>query len=79
MPVNPAGLTDALVKASLAHMAQAITMQAQDMTSQLNRQNAQRENPPVRTMADRLRDFTRMNLPIFTGSKTSEDPQEFVD
>ena len=30
-------------------------------------------------MADRLRDFMRMNLPIFTGSKTSEDPQEFVD
>ena len=30
-------------------------------------------------MADRLRDFTRMNPPIFTGSKTSEDPQEFVD
>ena len=30
-------------------------------------------------MADRLRDFTRMNPPIFTGSKTSEDPQEFID
>ena len=30
-------------------------------------------------MAERLRDFTWMNLPIFTGSKTSEDPQEFVD
>ncbi|XP_015087066.1 uncharacterized protein LOC107030212 [Solanum pennellii] len=30
-------------------------------------------------MADRLRDFTRMNPPIFIGSKTSEDPQEFLD
>ncbi|XP_069149754.1 uncharacterized protein [Solanum lycopersicum] len=30
-------------------------------------------------MADRLRDFTRMNPPIFTGAKTSEDPQEFID
>ena len=29
-------------------------------------------------MADRFRDFTRMNPSIFTGSKTSEDPQEFV-
>ena len=28
MPVNPAGLTDAEVRASLTHMAQAITMQA---------------------------------------------------
>ena len=30
-------------------------------------------------MADRLRYFTRMNPPIFTGSKTLKDPQEFVD
>ena len=30
-------------------------------------------------MADRLRDFTRMNPPVFTGAKTSEDPQEFID
>ena len=30
-------------------------------------------------MADRLRDFTRMNLPIFTRFKTSEDPKDFVD
>ena len=60
-------------------MAQAITMQAQAMTAQVKRQDVQRENPPVRSMADRLRDFTRMNPPIFTGSKTSEDPQEFID
>ena len=30
-------------------------------------------------MADRLRVFTRLNPPIFTGSKNAEDPQEFVD
>ena len=30
-------------------------------------------------MAERLRDFTRMNPPFFTGSKTSEDPHDFVD
>ena len=30
-------------------------------------------------MVDRIRDFTRMNPPIFTGSNTSEDHQEFVD
>lgn len=79
MPVNPAGLTDAEVRASLAQMAQAITMQAQAMTAQVNRQDVLRENPLVRSMADRLRDFTRMNPPIFTGAKTSEDPQEFID
>ena len=33
MLVNPARLTDAEVRASLAHMAQAITMQAQAMTA----------------------------------------------
>ena len=30
-------------------------------------------------MADRLRDFTRMNPPIFAGANTSEDPQEFIN
>ncbi|XP_015072625.1 uncharacterized protein LOC107016782 [Solanum pennellii] len=79
MPVNSARLTDAEVRASLAQMEQAITMQGQAMTDQVNRQNIQRENPPVCSMDDRLRDFTRMNPPIFTGSKTSEDPQDFVD
>ncbi|XP_027769953.1 uncharacterized protein LOC114075976 [Solanum pennellii] len=60
-------------------MAHAITMQAQDMTNQFNRQNVQRENPPVRSMANMLQDLTRMNPPIFTWSKTSEDTQEFMD
>ncbi|KAK4706354.1 hypothetical protein R3W88_034083 [Solanum pinnatisectum] len=30
-------------------------------------------------MASRLRDFTRMNPPMFFGSKVNEDPQEFVE
>ena len=30
-------------------------------------------------MEDRLRDFTRMNPPIFTEYKTSEDRHKFVD
>ncbi|XP_015064487.1 uncharacterized protein LOC107009659 [Solanum pennellii] len=59
-------------------MEQAITMKSQAMTYHVNRQNVQRENPQVLSMADRLRDFMRMNPHIFTGSKTSEDPQEFV-
>ena len=41
MPVNPAGLTDAEVRASLAQMAQAITVQAQVMTDQVKRKNVQ--------------------------------------
>ncbi|XP_015087026.1 uncharacterized protein LOC107030162 [Solanum pennellii] len=30
-------------------------------------------------MASRLRDFTRMNPPVFFGYRAHEDPQEFVD
>ena len=75
MPVYLAGLTDVEVRASLAKMTHAITMQAQDIIIQVNRKNVQRENPPVRNMADKQREFTRMNPPIFTGSKTTEDPQ----
>ena len=32
-----------------------------------------------RTMTFRLRDFVRMNPPIFIGSKVGEDAQEFID
>ena len=53
MPVNPAGLTAVEVRSSLSQMAQAITMQAQEMTVQVYRQNVQRENPPVYSMANR--------------------------
>ena len=49
------------------------------MTARVNWQNVERENSPVRSMADKLRDFTRMKPPIFRGYKSSEDPQEFVD
>ena len=75
MPVNPARLIDVVVRASLDQMEQAITMQAHAMTAQVNRQDVQRENPPARTMADRLRDFTGLNPPILIVSKTSQDPQ----
>ena len=31
------------------------------------------------TMASRLRDFTRMNLSMFFGSKADKDPKDFLD
>ena len=79
MPVDPTGLNDAEVRSSLDKMAQSITMDAKDMTALVNRKDVQRNNPLVRSKADSLRDFTRMNPPIFAGSKTSVDTQEFVD
>ena len=35
-----------------------------------------RENPPSITMVNWLRDFTRMNPPIYTGSKIAENLEE---
>ena len=66
MRVYPARLTDVEVWASLAQVAQDITMKAPSMTAKVNRQNVQRENAPVCSMADKLRDFTRTNPSIFT-------------
>ena len=54
MSVSPAGLTNAEVRESMSQMAQAITMQAQAMIAQVNRQNVERENQLVHSMADRL-------------------------
>ena len=79
MSVNPAGLTNAQVRASVDQMEKAITMDSQDLNALVNRKDVHRKNPLVRNIVDTQRDFTRMNPPIFTGAKTSEDPQEFID
>ena len=62
---------------AMTTQAQAATVQAQAMTVHANRDVAPRVHE--RTMASRFRDFTRMNPPIFYGSKVDEDPQEFLD
>ncbi|TMW94811.1 hypothetical protein EJD97_009769, partial [Solanum chilense] len=70
VPVNPATLTDGEVRAALVQMAQAFTAQTQAITAQATREDAPRENPRANTMASRLRDFTRMNPPVYFGSRT---------
>ena len=70
--VNIVGMTDEEDREALLQIVQAITTKA-------NREAAHRENPQVRTMASRLRDFTTMNTPVYYGSKTNKDPHEFVD
>lgn len=69
MPVNRTGLTYGAVGKSLKEISQAITSQARAMTAQAEQQGFPRKDPLNSTMASRLRDFTRMNPPVYTGSK----------
>ena len=57
-------------------MDQVITLQAQATTAQVEQQGVPKENPSFSTMATRLRDFTRVNPPVYTGSKIVEDLME---
>ena len=50
----------------------------QSMTTHVNRGIQPRVNVLESTMTSILRDFMRMNLLIFVGSKVGEDPQEFL-
>ena len=77
--VNQAVLTDGEVRATLDQMAQDITAQEQAITAQDTRECAWRENPHACTMANNLRDFSRMNPPVYFGSRTNEDRQEIVN
>ena len=65
MPVNPTVLTDGEVRATLVQSHK--------------REGAQKENPHVSTMDSRLRYLIRMNQLVYFGSRTNEDPQQFVD
>ena len=49
---------------------------AQDMTAQAAQQGVPMENPPASTMVNRLSDITRMNPPVYAGSKIAEDLKE---
>ncbi|WMV24726.1 hypothetical protein MTR67_018111 [Solanum verrucosum] len=61
--VDPQAMTNEEVRSALLMMAQAVTTQAQT-----NRDVEANVNPNVITMASRLRDFVRMNPPVFLGS-----------
>ncbi|TMW81050.1 hypothetical protein EJD97_012431 [Solanum chilense] len=52
---------------------------ARSMTTYVNRGIEPKVNIVESTITSRLRDFVRMNPPIFLGSKVGEDPQEFLD
>ena len=48
------------------------------MTTFVNRGTEPRLNVVESNMTSRLRDFVRINPPIFIVSKVNEDPQEFL-
>ena len=75
-PVNPTRLTDREVRTVLVQMALDITSQAPAMTAHAKQQGVPKKSPPASTIASRLRDFTRMNHPIYTWSKIAENLEE---
>ena len=57
---------------------EALLALARTMTTRVSRDVGPTVNSLESTMTYRLRDFMRMNPPIFHGSKVGEDPQEFL-
>ena len=72
VPVVPPKLSNSDIKEALLAFARAVT-------TQVNLSMVRRENVVESTMTSRLRDFVRMNPPIFLSSKVGEYPQEFID
>ena len=52
---------------------------ARPVTTRVNLSMMPRANVVESTMTFRLRNFVRINRPIFIGFKVGEDPQEFID
>ena len=61
----------------MATQAHVVTTQSQDMIAQVNREVAPRVNQNGSTPSSHLRDFTRMNPPMFFGSKVLKIPKTF--
>ena len=86
VPVVPLPMIGGEIRAVFFNLTQAMTSQAnvvtsqvQAMTAQVNREVGYHMPPHYSTMDSCLRDFTRMNSPMFYGSWVDEDPQDFLD
>ena len=64
---------------SHAEFRAVFTTLAQSMAAQNERPPVISANPVANPKTARVWDFTRMNPPSFHGSKSDEDPQEFID
>ena len=67
-----------LAKAMLSP-ANGVTSQVQAMTTQMDWEVGPRVPQHTSTMNSHLRDLTKMNPPMFYGSREDEDPQYFLD
>ena len=65
--------------AMLEEFRSSMTLFAQALTTQANRGEVALANHIGRMSATRVREFLRMNLPEFYGSKVNEDPNGFID
>ena len=72
VPVGPSEFTNSYIREVLLALARPLTTQG-------NFSIVPWMNVLERTMTSRLRDFVRMNPPIFFVSKMGVDPQEFLD
>ena len=63
----------------MTSQANVVTSQVQAMTTQVNREIGPRVPQHASTMVSRLRDFTKMNPPMFYGSWEDKDLQYLPD
>lgn len=80
-PVNPPCMKDGEFRAAFCYFdqdmtkkSQALSTHAQAMVAQENRDVGPHVQHNGSTTTSRLRDFNRMNPPIFFASKVNEDP-----
>lgn len=75
-PVQPDPLDEHI---SHAEFRTAFTTLASSVAAYNERPTVVPANPVENSAAVRIRDFTRINPPLFTDSKSEEDSQEFLD
>ncbi|TMW96821.1 hypothetical protein EJD97_006734 [Solanum chilense] len=46
------------------------------ITAQTHQQSVRRKNPPASTIASKLKDFMKVNPPVYNGSKIAKDFEE---